>query len=411
MAELPESETSFWREAYTSSTYPALTNDTQVDVAIVGGGITGLTAAYLLKQAGFSVAVLEKRTVGSGTTGRTTGKLSSQHSTIYSELQSRFGSRTAKIYGEANEAAIEHVAKIIKHENLHCDWRREDNYVFTNDSSEVKKMRDEAKAAVAAGMPASLETTTPLPFDIKAAVKFTNQATFHPQKYLLGLAKAIDGNGSCIYENSNVIGIRDGSPGRIRTTNGTVSAAHIVVATAVPSMPLIARGGYCILEYPTESYIVAGKFSGKLPGMYISPDDEHYSILPVISGGEQLLYVGGEGHISGVRLSTEKKYQKLAEYAAKHFGITEFTHRWSDRDYIAYDGLPLIGKAYPWSKNLYVASAYRKWGLTNGTVAGIIIRDLICGNNNPWANTFTPTRISPILNIPRVAMKYITRQK
>lgn len=407
MVNLPAEEKSFWREGYSGSLYPELKEDLEVDVAIVGAGITGLTSAYLLKQAGFKVAVLDKDTVGGGTTGRTTGKVSSLHSLIYEDLQKRLGSKTARLYGEANEAAIKKVASIVNKEKIECEWYSHDNYVFTTDPKRVDQFKKEAQVAAGLGLPATLETDIPLPFEIKAAVKFSGQGRIHAQKYVEGLARAVNGKGSYVFENSHVKGIRDGNPGRIRTSKASITAQQIIVATNVPTLPLMARGAYCLLEYPTESYIVAGQIDRKIPGMYISPDDDHYSILPIESQGRQLLLVGGGGHISGMRLSKQKRFKKLANYAEKHFGITEFQNQWCDRDYLTYDGIPLVGKAYPWSKNLYVASAFRKWGLTNGTVAAMILRDLIAGKPNEWVEIYDSTRIEPVKNIPRIAVKHI----
>ena len=182
MLKLPDAEKSFWREFYRESIYPELTEDLEVDVAIVGAGITGLTAAYLLKQSGFKVAVLDKSTVGGGTTGRTTGKVTSQHNLTFNDLQQRLGRGTARIYGEANQAAIEEIAAIVRTEKISCDWQREDNYVFTDDPEKIELFQQEAKAAVSVGLPATFETSSPLPFKVQAVVKFSDQAKINSQK-------------------------------------------------------------------------------------------------------------------------------------------------------------------------------------------------------------------------------------
>jgi glycine/D-amino acid oxidase-like deaminating enzyme len=156
---------------------------------------------------------------------------------------------------------------------------------------------------------------------------------------------------------------------------------------------------------------VLGRLNKALKGMHISPDDNHYSILPVTSNGEQLILIGGEGHLSTFHTAPNKRYQRLANYAQENFGVTEILNKWADRDYQTYDGPPLIGRLYPWSKHLYVASAFRKWGLSNGTVAGMLLRDLITGQPNPWAEVFKPNRLRPALNIPRVFTKYLFRQE
>lgn len=404
--KLPDTEKSLWRESYIENLYPTLSEDTIVDVAIIGAGITGLTAAYLLKQSGLKVAVIEKDTIGGGTTGRTTGKVSSQHEIAYIDLQTRLGKEAAQTYASANQAAVERIAQIIQTENISCEWHRKDNFVFTTNDNYVRRLRQEAETAKELGLPASFETSAPLPFEVKGALKFTNQAYMNAQGYVLGLARKIQGDGSAVFERSEVIRIQDGQPGYVKTKQATVRASHIIIATSVPTLPLLARGTYCAYEYPTESYIVAGPTDKTLTDMYISPDKEHYSILPLMRNGRQIILIGGKSHTAGLRGSKKMRYEKLAQYAQEKLGVTEITHHWSDRDYIAYDKLPLIGKLYRNSKNLYVASAFRKWGLTNGTVAAIILHDYIVGKTNDWAETFNPHRQGIVRSIPHTIREH-----
>lgn len=404
---LPDSENSLWRESYPKAFYAPLQEGKEVDAVIVGAGITGLTAAYLLKKSGLTVYVLEKDTVGGGTTGRTTGKVSSQHSLAYADLYNRLGEDAARAYAQANQAGLEQIAHIIEAENIVCDWQREDNYVFTAKDEKMPQLYQEAAIAKKLGLPVNFAVDTPLPFSVKGAVVFKNQAKMDAQKYVLGLAEKVHGNGSGVYENSTVIRIQDGNPGFVKTKSATVYAKYIIVATSVPTLPLAARGTYCLYEYPTESYIVAGPTTMNIRGMYISPDTVHYSILPITLGGRQILLVGGKSHIAGLNGSKKSRYQKLAQYAKTRLGVTEVTHRWSDRDYIAYDKLPLVGKLYPNSKKLYVASAFRKWGLTNSTAAALILHDLIIGKPNAWAAVFTPHRKGIIGSIPRTIQEHL----
>lgn len=402
MSDSPKDKSSYWIESTTSPGYPELTEDVTTDVVIVGAGIAGLTTAYLLKKAGLNVVVIEKDSVGDGVSGHTTGKVTSQHNMIYSKLQKRLGESKARMYGSANQQALSTIETIITSEKIDCDWRREDSYVYTTNQSTVQSLQDEAAVAASLGLPATFETTTSLPFEIKGAVRFSNQATFHVRKYLLGLAKAIHGNGSRIYEHSYVRGIRDGNPGKVTTTKATIRAKHIVVATNVPTFPLMARGTYCITEYPMQSYIVAGKATKPIHGMYISPDENHYSILPVKNGDDTLLLIGGEGHVPLTRFNAEVRYDRLAGYAKKHFKVTTIDYRWTDRDYLGYDDMPLIGKLYPWSHSTYTATGFMKWGLTNGTVAGILLADQIRGTTNEWSKLFYPHRVKAPASIPKV---------
>lgn len=398
---LPSEEESLWRESYDGPVYPELKNDIQADVAVVGAGITGLSCAYFLKRSGMTVAVVDKDSVGGGTTGRTTGKVTSQQGLIYAELVDKLGKKKAGAHANHAQQALKNIKTIINNEKIDCDWQVDDNYIFTTDGQRASEFRKEAKTCKMLGLPASFETDTPLPFKVRAAVKFGGQAKFNAQKYLLGLARAVNGGGSFVFEKSPAIYIKEGNPGRVSTRKGKIRANYIIVATNVPTLPQLARATYCLFEYPTESYIVAGRPKQRLEGMYISPDEDNYSILPFKHGNMNLLLIGGGGNISGMRLSKSARYEKLARYGQEHFGLSEITHTWSDRDYIAYDRLPMAGRLYPWSKSRYVATAYRKWGLTNATACALLLSDLIQGKKNELADIYNPHRTGLVGSIPR----------
>lgn len=405
MESLPTTETSLWRETYTAGVYAMLEDKIKVDVAIIGAGITGLTTAYLLKKAGKTVAVIDKDTVGGGTTGRTTGKVTSQHNLFYADIAKRLGQKTAQVYAEANQKAVEQVRSIVESEHIDCSWQDDDNYVFTTQQSSIETFKKEAEAAQKLGLPASFETSSPLPFAIRAAVKFTGQGKMNAQEYVLGLARSVQGEGSYVFEHTPAQRFHGGNKPQVHTPKGIITAQAIVVATSVPTFPLLARGGYCMYEYPTESYIAVGRLPEPFKGMYISPDKDHHSILPFKDGHRQMVLIGGGGNLAGFRVSKKEKYRRLAVYAEEWFNVPSISHIWSDRDYMGYDGLPLIGKLYPWSKNIYVATAYGKWGLSNSGVAAMILRDAICGVKNPWAETFQPHRLKAVLSAPRAAWK------
>lgn len=404
MLELPQTEQSYWQVDANNTDYAPIKKDVTVDVVIVGGGIAGMTAAYVLKRAGLRVAILEKNRVGSGTTGGTTGKVTTQHGLLYADLLQNYGRQIAQTYATANQAAFTAIEHVIINEKIACNWSIEDSYVYTTDSGQVARYKTEAETAKSLGLSASFETELGLPFPVTAAVKFSRQARFNARSYVQGLAELVHGQGSYVFEHSNVIGFKDGVPARVRTSAAVIRAKDIVVASKVPAFPLIARFGYAALEYPHTSYIVAAEHDGKLSGMYISPDKNHYSILPIQNGTKHLLLIGGENHIPGLG-SPLSRYRKLAEYAQKHFGVTSIAYMWRAMDYLAYDKLPLIGKLYPWSKHMYVATGFKKWGLTTSMVAALILRDAILKRPNPWAKAFDSTRLSPIRSIPKTLLK------
>jgi glycine/D-amino acid oxidase-like deaminating enzyme len=402
MVHYPSKGESLWLHTVKATHYQPLGHDLSIDVAIIGAGITGLTTAYLLKQRGVKVAVFEKYHIGDSVSGHTTAKVTSQHGQIYSQFIQKFSQEDARIYGEANQAAIEKIEEIIRTEGIDCDWRREDNYVFTERAEEIESLTQEALDAASLGLPADFQTSTPLPIDIQGAVRFRNQATFHILKYLQGLARAVHGDGCYVFEATKASLVNDGVPCTFHTTGGNVTASKIVLATNVPS-PLKDHAAYGLLEYPTRSYLVAGRIaSGQyVPGMYINTGIPTRSILPTVIGGEHWLLVGGEGHFAGMSGTAKKRYQALVRYAKEEFGLHNIEYRWSTWDYVSYDGMPLIGKLYPFSKNTYTATGFRKWGMTNGTVAAMILTDLLTEKENSWVHTFRSTRLSALMSLPQ----------
>lgn len=405
---LPDIETSYWTQHTGATIYSTLQEDIQVDVAVIGAGIAGLSTAYFLKQAGLRVAVLESGQIGGKVTGHTTGKVTSQHNLCYADLERRFGAETAKLYGEANQTAITEMEQIIKKENIDCDWQRDASYVFTEKQDELARFKNEVLVARRLGLPATFELKTALPFNVQGAVRFANQAKFHVGKYLHGLAKAIHGEGSYVFENTKASPPHDSSPCRISTRGGTVTARDVIIATNVP-FPIAAHSYYGAYEYPLKSYIVAAKIdeANMFAGMYITPPGEPIrSILPIKSGSQSWLLIGGESHFPGFGLS-HTRHQRLADYAAEKFNIHSIEYRWSTWDYLSNDDIPLIGRLYPWSKHIFVATGFMKWGLTTGTVAGMILRDLIQDQPNPWTKIYDSTRSSPVKSLPRAVGKIV----
>lgn len=406
--KLPDTEASYWTRDTGVPIYPALQEDIGVDVAIIGAGIAGMSSAYFLKQAGLTVAVLEGNIIGGKVTGHTTGKVTSQHNLCYAMLEKRFGTETARLYGEANQRAISEMEKIIKKEDIACNWEREDNYVFTEKLDEVAKLKYEAGVASRLDLPATFETQTSLPFKVAGAVRFSDQAKFHARNYLLGLARSIHGQGSYVFEHTKAAAPNDNTPCIVSTTHGKVIAKDAIIATNVP-FPLTAHSYYGAYEYPLKSYVVAGKLPNKkaFSGMYITPSGGPIrSILPIKVGDETMLLIGGESHFPGFGVA-RSRHQHLADYAAERFGLSSIDYRWSTWDYLSNDNVPLIGKLYPWSKHVFVATGFMKWGLTTGTVAGMILRDTILGQPNAWADIYDSTRLSPVMSLPRAMGKIL----
>lgn len=400
MSQLAGKAISYWIASTSHApNFPSLTNDTLVDVAIVGGGIAGITAGILLKRAGKNVALLEADQIATGVSGHTTAKVTSLHQLVYAQLIKSVGEERARIYANSNQTAIERVAKFVEEEKIDCDFSRTSAYTFAETTETLNDIHSEVEAAVKLGLPASFVTETSLPFAIAGAVKFDNQAQFHARKYLLHLAKLIAGNGSYVFENTRVLNVEEGNPSRVVTATGIVRARDVIIAT---NAPILDQGLFFAKNYAKRSYIVAARIDrAKSPqGMYIGTGNNYYSIrtTPAPDGG-LLLLVGGGGHKVGTVTDTQERYLKLEAYVRSRFGVEEFEYRWSTQDMVSFDQLPYIGKVAPFSNHLYVATGFSLWGMSKGTLAGMLLSDLILGIDNPWLKLYDSTRATPFVTV------------
>ena len=403
MRHLSDNNLSFWISSTPETAYPRAVAGTNVDVAIIGGGILGITAAYLLKQEGLTVAVIEGDRIACGVTGYTTAKITSSQHLIYTKLRDKFGQDGARLYGESNEAALAKIADLVETLAIDCDLERQDNYVYTESDSEVDSVREEAELAASLGLPASFVTEGPLPYPIKGAVRFTNQAQFHPRKYLLALAEHVVGDGSLIFEDTKVLDVDEGSPCRVETEHGELTATDVIVAT---NMPFLDRGLFFAKVHPMRSYVVAGYVNGTSAapeGMHISVESPTRSIRLIRDQGRDLLMLGGEGHKVGQEEDTEGCYQRLEADARRRFGLSNIDYRWSTQDTVSVDSVPYIGRLTRTSDHIFTGTGFRKWGMTNGTLAAMLLTDRIVGRDNPYAAFYDSKR----LDIPQSAKEFV----
>jgi glycine/D-amino acid oxidase-like deaminating enzyme/nitrite reductase/ring-hydroxylating ferredoxin subunit len=382
---------SLWLDTTAGPPWPALSSDVTVDVAVIGGGITGITAALLLKRGGARVAVLEARRVCEGATGYTTAKVTSLHATIYQELVSSFGETGARVYAEANEGGLALVAELIREHRIDCDFRRRPNYTYAASRVALGRIEREVDAARAAGHAATFTETLDLPYDVAGAVGLAGQAEFHPRKYVLALADMVAGDGSHIFEQTRAEGVDDGSPARVVANGHAVTADTVIVATG---MPILDRGLYFARETPVRSYVVAVRSTWRPQGMYISSDAPTRSLRAAPADGGELILVGGESHKPGTG-DPVASYARLERFAREHFEIEEVAYRWATQDYEPADGMPYVGRVWPFSDRILTATGFRKWGLANGTAAAMMLSDRVLGRKNPWSQTFDATRVKP----------------
>jgi len=389
----------YWLASTSTADYPALDEDVDVDVAIIGGGMVGISCAYMLVKEKFKVAVIEADRILHGTTGHTTAKITSQHSLIYARLKKEIGEEKAQQYADANQSAIKTIADIISSKNIDCDFVRQPAYVYTQSDKYIKDIEDEARAASNLGIRASYVEEIPLPFSVKAALRFEDQAQFHPLKYLQALLPDITENGSYIFEQTRAMNIEKDNDYIVITHSGKkVKAQKVIVASHYPFFD--GGGLYFSRLYTERSYVVGITAQGKFPeGMYISAEDPARSLRSQSFEGGELILVGGEHHKTGQDSNTNQHYSNLIDWAKKTFRVVDIPYRWSTQDCMTLDGVPYVGQLTASSPNLYVATGFGKWGMTNSTAAAMMLTDLIVKGENSWTPVYNPSRFPDLTNL------------
>jgi glycine/D-amino acid oxidase-like deaminating enzyme/nitrite reductase/ring-hydroxylating ferredoxin subunit len=393
VGSLRETNRSLWVTTTSDAhDYSAWTSDdpAEFDVAVVGAGITGLSVALALAERGARVVVLEAGAVCSGVTGYTTAKVTSLHGLHYAQLLEHRGESVASAYAHANQSGLERVASWIAEYSIDCDFTRRSAYTYTCDDEQASEIAEEGDAARRLGLPATVTTETDLPYRVAAAVRFDDQAQFHPRQYCIGLAAAIASRGGAIHEGTRVSAVDPGSPCRITTQHGELRARAVVLAT---HLPFLDRGGFFAKTYPSRSYAMALELRepALVPrGMYLSAEQPSRSVRSAMQ--DSVVIVGGEGHKVGQDPDTRRRYASLQKWAEQTFPVARVVARWSAQDNMSVDGTPFVGRQLPGSP-IFVATGFGKWGMTNGTAAGLLLADLIDGVANDWIVAFDATRL------------------
>ena len=385
---------SYWLASTEETDYPALNSDININVAIVGGGMVGILTAKLLKEAGLDVAVIEADRIIQGTTGHTTAKITSQHGLIYNKIKTQMGKEKATQYADANETAIHMIAGIVKEKNIDCDFSWQSAYVYTQSDKYVKNIVDEAKTAASLGIKSTYLDEIPLPFPVKAAVRFDHQAQFHPRKLLLALAREIPGGGCHIFEQTEAVDIEGTGPYSVVTKKGNrVNAPIVIIASHFPFYD--KRGFYFARIYPEKSYALTITAKEKFPGgMYINAEQPTRSLRSQSYENGELIIVAGEHHKTGQGESTSHHYERLWNFANQIFTVENSPYHWSTQDCMTMDGIPYVGPLTNFKDNLYVATGFGKWGMTNSAVSAMLLKDLIIKGDSTWAPVYTPTRLT-----------------
>jgi glycine/D-amino acid oxidase-like deaminating enzyme/nitrite reductase/ring-hydroxylating ferredoxin subunit len=333
--------------------------------------------------------------VGRAARGHSAGQVTSKQQLIYASIESSFGADGARDYAIANQDALDRMGRWVTELGIDCAWEARPAYVYAETDDELGKLRGEHDAALRAGLPAAMQEDLDLPYPVAGALRFDDQAQFHPQRYLAGLAAAYVAEGGRLYEHTRATAVEGGPRRSVVTPGGAVGADHVFVATHIP---FLDSGLFFARTHPERSYVIGVRVDQRsLPeGMYINASSPTRSLRTHPQGGGRVLLVGGEGHKVGQDEDTRERYARLEQFAREHWPVRSVDWRWSTQDNVPVDGVPFVGRLRPDTDGLYVATGFRKWGLTNGTAAAVMIADRILGRSNPWAATFDSSRLKPL---------------
>lgn len=361
---------------------PGYTSErTKANVIVIGAGLTGLLTAWSLIQDGKTVLVLEAGEIGQGTSGHTTGKITSQHGLIYDTLIQQFGPDGARVYAEANQWAVGEYIRLVRRENIACDLCEYAAYVYSDDDPE--SLHKEHAAAARLGLPSSLQ---PVNVSSNKALAFSGQAQFHPRKFLLALAEKIVANGGAIIENARVTDVDEKDVCTVKTEEGTYQSDYVVYATLYP---ILDHSFFALRLKPVQHFGIAYTVGKKeFDGMFITPNGLSFRYY-----GNTLIVIG-EAYKMG---HAQNAYAVLDERARRKFAILGERNRWSAHDLQSPDQVPFIGRYNPATHHRFTATGFKGWGITHAMVAARILTDLIGGRKNPWADFYSPWRADGVL--------------
>lgn len=383
---------SIWEStAQKSKKYPSLQGDKEADVVIIGGGITGLTAAMLLSEAGKKVVLLEALDIGLGTTGNSTGNLYVTVDEHLSVIKKKWSADVMKAIINSRSSALELITQTISRFNIDCDFYRTSfNYFAEGLDKEIENfIKDEYEALNEAGLNPRLSDNPGLPFNVEKSISVDNQAQFHPYKYVLGLTQNISVNCE-IYENSAVEDI-DEKAGIVKTKNGSVKAGSIVMATHTPKGVWMVQG---VLGPYREFGVAAELRSGDFPkGIFWGLNQPKHSVRSFKNGDKNYIMVIGDKYKTGQGDDTAEYLKGLENYLTSHFEVGSERFIWAGQQYRPADGLPYIGKH---GEKIYFLTGFATDGLVYGTLASMIVSDQILGRKNPWEKTYDLKRFTPV---------------
>ncbi len=362
---------SIWQKDVKLPTFPKLRGKRKTDVLIIGGGITGILTAHMLRQNNIDCILLEKNRICEATTAGTTAKITFGHSLIYHKLIKKYGIETASGYLEANRLAFNKLTEIAK--KCKCDFEKKSNFVYSLNS--VKKIEKEIKALEKIGIKADFCDQLPLPFKVAGAVKIPDQAQFHPLKMIAEIAHDLP-----IYEHTFVKGFYGN---RAITDYGNVIADNIIIATHFPFIN--KHGSYFLKLYQSRSYITAFEHAQNVNGMYVDESGKGFSFRNY----NNYLLIGGEAHRTGKH---SKNWKGIQEFAHKYYPDSKEVCSWAAQDCMSLDGIPYIGNYSKRTPRLWTASGFNKWGMTGSMLSALLLSDFIQEKKSPYEKIFSPSR-------------------
>lgn len=381
----------FWHDSPPPQPFPTLRGARHADVAVIGGGIVGLTTALMLGRSGLEVVVLEGHRIARQATAASTAKVTALHGLIHSDLLARFGPERARLYAEANQWAVEHLVGLAGSLG-DVGLRRADAFTYATAPGAAAAVEREAEAAARLGLPAEVVHDSELPFPILAAVRLPDQVEVDPVRLLRALAGALTAEGVAVHEDCRVVAIEDGQPLRLRTASGaTVGAAHVVVAT---HLPVLLRGAFFAKTTPRRRPCLAATVDGpRLLGLHKSAGDPARSLRGAADDdGTARLIAIGEAFEPGTG-DEPRRFRDLEDWTRRHFAVRAITHRWGNMDYHSADGVPYVGRLHRLTGGLWTATGFGAWGLSNGIAAARMLADAIVGRRNAWLPLFDATRL------------------
>lgn len=379
---------SLWQKTVSSfPDFPPLRRDLSCEVVVVGAGLTGILTAWLLQEQGLDVILLESGIPGQDATAHTTAKITAQHGLCYASLIASHGKQAARQYAQANLAAVESYAALIRCLGIDCEFRRINSYLYSRTNAAA--IRSEADAAASLGIRAELVQETELPFPVAAALCFSDQACFHPLKFLLALLPKLR-----VFAHTTVKSVKDGC---VLTDRGSIRAKQIVITTRFPFF--LTPGFYFARMHQERSYALAVSAVPPLAGMYIDAEKNGITLRP----RRDQIILSGVGHRTGQQPMVGG-YESLYLAAQRWYPGCEITAQWSAEDCMSADHVPHIGRYQHGNSRIYVATGFQKWGMTTAMVAAQILTDLICGRKNETAAVFSPHHVPSLNGLGQIMM-------